>query len=65
MIGVTTLEFGRGKSDLHHPRDTTHEVHALLPNSKLVDPPWADREWFKRMLECDKGLFRLWPQIAS
>jgi hypothetical protein len=36
-----------------------------LPNSKLVDPPWADREWFKRMLECDKGLFRLWPQIAS
>lgn len=63
-IGVPTLVFRGGQSDPHHPRYTTDGVHELLPDSKLVDPPWGDREWIERMLDGENGLFRRWALLA-
>lgn len=68
-ISMPALVFRSGQSDPHHPRYTSEQVHALLPNSTLVEPPWGDREWIERMLEPEKGLFCNWgklaPQIAE
>ena len=64
-----TLIFRSGQSDPHHPRYTTEEVHALMPNSTMVEPPWGDREWIERMQDSANGLFRrfhlLAPQILE
>jgi pimeloyl-ACP methyl ester carboxylesterase len=55
-----------GRSDFHHPRETSEGVHALIPGSQIAEPPWGDREW----LEClaasgpDKGPFVHWPLLA-
>ncbi len=56
-----------GKSDVSHPRATSEEVAALLPNCQLLDPPWGDQEWN----ECSRipnqsgrGRFERWPLLA-
>jgi len=63
-LKMPTLVFRSGVSDPHHPRATTDEVHALIRNSTLVDPPWGDREWIDRMLSSEGGLFKSWGQLA-
>ena len=63
-ITVPVLVFRSGQSDPHHPRYTSAQVHALLPNATLAEPPWGDREWIDRMLEPEKGLFKSWGQLA-
>jgi pimeloyl-ACP methyl ester carboxylesterase len=69
QMKLPVLIFRSGQSDPHHPRYTTEQVHALIPGSQLVEPPWGDREWLDRMAEPEKGLFRsfamLAPQIAA
>ena len=66
---MPVLIFRSGQSDPHHPRYTTEEVHALIPGSKMVEPPWGDREWIERMQDSANGLFRrfhlLAPQILE
>jgi pimeloyl-ACP methyl ester carboxylesterase len=68
-IKLPVLIFRSGQSDPHHPRYTTEQVHALIPGSKMVEPPWGDREWIDRMADAENGLFRnfakLAPQIAE
>lgn len=61
---MPVLIFRSGQSDPHHPRHTTEEVHALIPNSKLIEPPWGDREWIERMQDSANGLFRRFPLLA-
>jgi hypothetical protein len=60
--------FRSGKSDLAHTRVTSEEVHRLIPQSKLVEPPWPDDEWNNRrkdvMTGKEKGLFINWPKLA-
>lgn len=59
-----TLIFRSGQSDPHHPRYTTEQVHALIPGSQMVEPPWGDREWLDRMADGANGLFRNWSKLA-
>lgn len=57
-----------GKSDLYHTRETSEQVHALIPGSQLAEPPatWPDTEWNDRMAAAaqGEGLFAKWPQLA-
>jgi pimeloyl-ACP methyl ester carboxylesterase len=55
-----------GKSDLFHTRQTSEEVHALIPHSQLVEPPWGDSEWNECMVAQGQGrpLFGNWPKLA-
>lgn len=59
-----TLIFRSGQSDPHHPRYTTEQVHALIPGSQMVEPPWGDREWLERLAEAEHGLFLSWGKLA-
>lgn len=63
-IAMPVLVFRSGQSDPHHPRYTSEQVHALLPNASLAEPPWGDREWIDRMLDQAGGLFKSWGQLA-
>jgi pimeloyl-ACP methyl ester carboxylesterase len=66
-IEVPTLLFASAYVDCHHPKHTMEDVHALMPNSRLVDPPWPDREWYDRMEDNYKnqsGLFCRWGMLA-
>lgn len=65
-IEVPALVFRSGASDPNHPRATSEAVAALLPNGRLVDPPWGDREWHDRQAEraSTGGLFVRWPLLA-
>ena len=68
-LKMPVLIFRSGESDPHHPRYTTEQVHELIPNSTMVEPPWGDREWIDRMMSQEEGLFKNWgklaPQIAE
>lgn len=60
-LTMPTLVFRNGISDLSHPRKTSDQVHALIPHSQMVDPPWPDDEWNKtagtpRMNACWRDL---------
>lgn len=63
-IQMPVLVFRSGQSDPHHPRYTSEQVHELLPNSTLAEPPWGDREWIDRMLDPENGLFKSWGKLA-
>jgi 2-hydroxy-6-oxonona-2,4-dienedioate hydrolase len=56
-----------GKSDVSHPRRTSEWVHALIPHSEFLDPPWSDQEWNDRSGYAAKhgsGHFAGWPALA-
>ena len=36
----------------------------MLPQARLVEPPWGDREWLERQGARDEGLFARWPLLA-
>lgn len=65
-IKVPALVFRSGASDPNHPRVTTEAVAGLLPNARLVEPPWGDREWHVRQAEREEtgGIFVGWPALA-
>ena len=44
-IKVPAIVLRSGKSDLHHTRETSELVHAMIPGSELREPPWGDQEW--------------------
>jgi hypothetical protein len=70
-IAVPALVFRSGESDVHHTRETTERLAALLPTAKLVEPPWGDREWIERGASAQAGgsLFERWhllvPQLIE
>lgn len=67
-LDLPALVFRSGASDIHHRRETSEQVAKLLPNARLVEPPWGDREWAERQRErtagAAPGLFVRWPLLA-
>jgi pimeloyl-ACP methyl ester carboxylesterase len=64
---VPTLVFRSGASDPHHTRATSERLHALLPDARMVEPPWGDDEWNQRTAAAAAGtgaLFERWPLLA-
>ena len=67
-LDIPTLVFRSGESDAHHTRATSEAVADLLPDTRLVEPPWGDTEWVERQAERTAGratgLFVRWPLLA-
>lgn len=67
-LDVPTLVFRSGSTDLHHRRETSEQVAAVLPRAVLVEPPWGDNEWNERSAARaggqGEGLFVRWPLLA-
>jgi len=67
-LKMPILVFRSGKSDVAHPRRISEWVHDLIPQSKIVDPPWPDEEWNNRRRDvatgAAPGLFVNWPKLA-
>jgi len=67
-LDVPTLVFRSGTTDLSHRRETSEQLAALLPNTRLVEPPWGDNEWNERSSaragRRGEGLFSGWPALA-
>lgn len=65
-LRVPTMVLRSGKSDLHHTRKTSEDVHALIPGAIIAEPPWPDTEWISRQAAAAKGegLFQNWPKLA-
>jgi pimeloyl-ACP methyl ester carboxylesterase len=49
--------------DLYHPAWVCEQVAELMPNARLVDPPWPLDIFAERMTD-GKGLFSDWPLLA-
>ena len=68
---MPALVFRSGESDAFHTRLMSEQVAAALPNSRLVEPPWGDREWIDRGIGTESGgtLFERWhllvPQLTE
>ena len=70
---LPTLVFRSGTADFHHTRATSEQIADVLPNARLVEPPWGDREWRERQEErtagITGGLFVRWnllvPQLQA
>lgn len=67
-LDVPALVFRSGTTDLRHRRETTEQLAELLPNARLVEPPWGDNEWNERSSSRPgargEGLFVRWPLLA-
>jgi pimeloyl-ACP methyl ester carboxylesterase len=67
-LTMPVMIFRNGLSDIAHPRETTDWVHWLIPQSKIIDPPWQDQEWSDHMAKAFSGqkvnLFGNWPKLA-
>jgi pimeloyl-ACP methyl ester carboxylesterase len=66
-LALPTLIFRSGESDPYHTRATSEGLHALIPHSQLVEPPWGDREWIERTDAARNGtghIFERWPLLA-
>ncbi|MCB2072686.1 MAG: alpha/beta hydrolase [Novosphingobium sp.] len=72
-IKVPVVVLRGGKSDMHHTRETSEAVAAMIPGAELQEPPWGDREWVDRLAATSTdpaaGLFvnipKLVPQITD
>jgi pimeloyl-ACP methyl ester carboxylesterase len=67
-LDIPALVFRSGTTDLHHRRETTERLAELLPNARLVEPPWGDDEWNERSAARPdgrhEGLFVRWPLLT-
>lgn len=67
-LDVPALVLRSGTTDLHHRRETSEQLAALLPRAELAEPPWGDDEWNERSAARPgargEGLFSGWPQLA-
>ena len=67
-IKVPVLVLRSGKSDFHHPRETSEQVAAMIPGAQIQEPPWGDREWLERVEASFKdpsnGLFESMPKLV-
>ena len=65
-VDLPPLVFRSGESDVHHTRTTSEQLAQLLPNTRLVEPPWGDREWIERQAARAAGgsLFERWPLLV-
>jgi 2-hydroxy-6-oxonona-2,4-dienedioate hydrolase len=66
-ITVPTMIIRGGFNDIDHPRRTSLEVHSLIPQSKLVEPPWPEDAWERAVESAIQGrghIFDPWPKAA-
>jgi pimeloyl-ACP methyl ester carboxylesterase len=63
-LDIPAIVFRSGASDAYHTRATSEALAELLPNARLVEPPWGDREWTERQQARGEGLFARWPLLA-
>ena len=67
-LTMPTYVFRSHKNDLSHTETTSLWVHRLIPQSKLLLPPWREDEWNYRSIEVlagrQKGLFESWPKLV-
>jgi pimeloyl-ACP methyl ester carboxylesterase len=67
-LDIPALVFRSGASDYNHTRATSENLAKLLPNARLVEPPWGDNEWNERSSARPgargEGLFAGWPALA-
>lgn len=67
-VEVPTLVFRSGESDCWHTRETSEAVARLIPNARLVEPPWPDTEWIdgsaRRAQGTQHGAFERWPLLV-
>jgi pimeloyl-ACP methyl ester carboxylesterase len=63
-LDIPALVFRSGASDVHHTRATSETLAGLLPQARLTEPPWGDREWIERQDAVAEGLFAHWPRLA-
>lgn len=67
-LKMPTIIFRSHKSDLSHTETTSLWVHHLIPQSRMVLPPWREDEWNYRMQAtmtgAEKGLFESWPKLV-
>jgi pimeloyl-ACP methyl ester carboxylesterase len=65
---LPTIVFRSGASDYNHTRAASEHLAAVLPNARLVEPPWGDTEWNDRSSARPtgggEGLFVGWPALA-
>jgi len=68
LLDLPTLVFRSGASDFNHTRATSENLAKLLPDARLVEPPWGDTEWNDRSAArpggSGEGLFVGWPALA-
>lgn len=67
-LTMPTIVFRSHKSDLSHTEATSLWVHRLIPQSRLLDPPWREDEWNYRSASVqagtEQGLFESWPMLV-
>ncbi len=63
-LDIPALIFRSGTSDPHHTRATSEALAETLPQARLTEPPWGDREWLERQEAHDEGLFVRWPLLV-
>lgn len=67
-IAVPVVVLRSGKSDMHHTRETSEKVAAMIPGAELQEPPWGDREWIERLgasfADPSQGLFESMPKLV-
>jgi pimeloyl-ACP methyl ester carboxylesterase len=65
-LDLPALVFRSGESDAYHTRATSERLAEALPDARLVEPPWGDREWIERQeaRAAGEGLFARWPLLA-
>jgi hypothetical protein len=63
-MDIPALVFRSGESDVWHTRATSERLAEVLPEARLVEPPWGDREWLERQGTHDDGIFVRWPLLA-
>jgi pimeloyl-ACP methyl ester carboxylesterase len=63
-LDIPALVFRSGESDVWHTRATSERLAEVLPQARLVEPPWGDREWLERQDTHDDGIFVRWPLLA-
>jgi len=61
-LDIPALVFRSGESDCNHTRATSEKLAGLLPNARLVEPPWGDDEWNVR--SAARQHFVGWPLLA-
>jgi pimeloyl-ACP methyl ester carboxylesterase len=67
-LDVPALVLRSGVRDANHTRAASEAVAAVLPNARIIDPPWSEDEWNERSSARPggrgEGLFVGWPALA-
>jgi pimeloyl-ACP methyl ester carboxylesterase len=67
-LTMPTLVFKGSPRDIYHPDWTSEQLANLLPNARLIDPPWSEAEFLANWSEATRsgvGHLGLWPRLAQ